>query len=693
MKVPLLAAFVLIGFETAAQQQEPARIIADKFEYGEDGSSFRAIGNVLVGVGEHRLSADEIRYDGTQIIVMGKLVYSDGVGTRIIADGAKLSDDFADGAFDEVYALLGSKLQIVADQAVIHNEAVTSFDNSAVTACQVCENGEIPLWHVRSASKIHSKETQQIYLRDALFYIRGIPVFYLPWLSFPSPEVKRQDGFLPPTFRTSRSEGTSVTVPYYKTLGPYADVTLSPYISSRRRLTLAADYRQRFRNGSLDVSGSLSRDRGEADELRSYARADGKFRLPADYILSFSATGVSDSTYLDDFGISSDGHLTNQIQLERRKGAQFFLVERNFYKPLINRNTRFQPSRSTYFEVEQRLRFAGGFGSLQLESEVIDEALPAGKIMHSAATVSWDRRWNTGFGPVLSVKGRLRASIDRQNTQFTSGPTRSSMGGDIVLAAVWPLVRSSGRFEQIMEPMAQIVWSSPESGRPADSGRSYAVLDDTSLYSIDRLPGLRDRERGLRLNLGMRHTVFGPESTVWEFFAGRVFRRADLGQFSEASGLSGVESDTVAAMHLTLAGGFRYSQNLLIGNDGGIRATEALATLQRRQFDVSVGYLDAERDLSTNMTSDARSVAMTSEFRINRSWSALIEAEYDIMKEAKRSAELNFRYRNECATATVTLGHSLAAASGGADETTLGLTVQIGNFTQKGTRLCGQVFR
>ena len=51
---------------------------------------------------------------------------------------------------------------------------------------------------------------------------------YFPKFFHPDPTVKRRSGFLKPQFNSSQTLGSSLYVPYFKTLGPSKDLTFNP---------------------------------------------------------------------------------------------------------------------------------------------------------------------------------------------------------------------------------------------------------------------------------------------------------------------------------------------------------------------------------------------------------------------------------------------------------------------------------
>ena len=54
-----------------------------------------------------------------------------------------------------------------------------------------------------------------IYYKNVVVKIYAVPVLYFPYFFHPDPTVKRQSGFLAPSFSNSKSLGASFKVPYF----------------------------------------------------------------------------------------------------------------------------------------------------------------------------------------------------------------------------------------------------------------------------------------------------------------------------------------------------------------------------------------------------------------------------------------------------------------------------------------------
>ena len=88
-------------------------------------------------------------------------------------------------------------------------------------------------------------------LKHGFFYIKDIPVFYLPWLIYPA-KRERQTGFLMPSTASSSLRGIDFRLPFFLNISPSVDATISPRFCSRRAFQTGLEFRY---NPSDDLKG------------------------------------------------------------------------------------------------------------------------------------------------------------------------------------------------------------------------------------------------------------------------------------------------------------------------------------------------------------------------------------------------------------------------------------------------------
>jgi LPS-assembly protein len=103
---------------------------------------------------------------------------------------------------------------------------------------------------------------------NALLVFQGMPILYLPFMTFPL-NNERKSGFLPPSFGSSSQSGAEVAVPYYWNIAPNTDATLTPKLYSKRGLQLGAELRYLRRSAVGQLDAEILPDDRKAEATRS----------------------------------------------------------------------------------------------------------------------------------------------------------------------------------------------------------------------------------------------------------------------------------------------------------------------------------------------------------------------------------------------------------------------------------------
>lgn len=158
--------------------------------------------------------------------------------------------------------------------------------------------------------------------RHASLVFLGMPVFYLPYLSFPISD-ERKSGFLIPRVGRSDKSGTEIAAPYYLNLAPNYDDTLTPRYLSQRGWQLQNEFRYLTRRseGKLDLE-ALPNDRMENRDDRAAGAYLHRHVFDSRWSGNVDVRAVSDRQYFEDFGdnlgITSQTHLPQNAQVDYR---------------------------------------------------------------------------------------------------------------------------------------------------------------------------------------------------------------------------------------------------------------------------------------------------------------------------------------------------------------------------------------
>jgi len=111
--------------------------------------------------------------------------------------------------------------------------------------------------------------------KNSILKIYDVPVLYFPKFFHPDPSVKRRSGFLQPQFNNSEILGSSLYVPYFKTLGPDKDLTFKPTFFEKLskfekdKYILQSEYRKKGKNSSFVADLAFLRDYKSASDSKT----------------------------------------------------------------------------------------------------------------------------------------------------------------------------------------------------------------------------------------------------------------------------------------------------------------------------------------------------------------------------------------------------------------------------------------
>ncbi|PIE45735.1 MAG: hypothetical protein CSA44_01950 [Gammaproteobacteria bacterium] len=198
----------------------------------------------------------------------------------------------------------------------------TDTENLTNATYSTCP-GKKKSWSVK-AKEIHlDHSTGMGSAWHTTFRIKDVPVFYLPYFSFPIDD-RRRTGFLIPSGNLSESRGLDLTIPYYINIAPNQDATLYPRLMSKRGFMLGAEYRYLLPSLSGTVAGSyMDNDRKSTLTKRWAFKTEHHYQPNNHFSIYGKYQRVSDKNYLNDFNDSLD--LSNKTFLDSELTATYTL--------------------------------------------------------------------------------------------------------------------------------------------------------------------------------------------------------------------------------------------------------------------------------------------------------------------------------------------------------------------------------
>ena len=215
---------------------------------------------------------------------------------------------------------------------------------ASYTVCNMCQ-GKSPLWRIDARKVNYDAKGQNINYNDAVLRVKNIPIFYVPFLSHPSPEVKRRSGILMTSMGSSAYLGKYIQPTYFIDVSDNTDVLLSPYFTEDGDVVFGGQYRQYFYNGHINAQGTYLKDKVETKDDSYYSKfkrpdnrgslfLDARYEINDYWVSNLDLNYVSDVFYLRDLNLpdDDDAWLTSKLSFERFKGRDYAAIEGYYYK-------------------------------------------------------------------------------------------------------------------------------------------------------------------------------------------------------------------------------------------------------------------------------------------------------------------------------------------------------------------------
>ncbi|MGH9603903.1 MAG: LPS-assembly protein LptD, partial [Terriglobales bacterium] len=292
----------------AAPQGEDVTIRAREQE--KAGDVFKLRGEVEIRYRDFIFRADQVTYDTAsgQITATGKVSFEGGPhDENIQADRASYNVRTESGEFHNVSGTTGLRFAgrgvtlTTTNPLAFRGRLVEKLGrgryivhDGQVTSCEIPN----PKWTF-NATRVVVDVDDRARIYNATFRVKKVPVFYFPFAAHPVGRLKRQSGFLTPTFGTSSRKGIILGESFYWAVNRSLDITLGAEYWSSRGWAQHGEMRARpNENTSIHASYFGVLDRGLAPTNQDQGGQDVHLTVEA---APFGFRGVANLNYLSSF--------------------------------------------------------------------------------------------------------------------------------------------------------------------------------------------------------------------------------------------------------------------------------------------------------------------------------------------------------------------------------------------------------
>ncbi len=301
------------GLDPAAS---PLRSSADTTEL--QGNSLATLsGDVFVEEGYRRLRADKVTYnrETRQMELSGNLMLREP-GLLIKAERAEINSEDGSGLLAPAdYLLHDLHIRGGADEIYKREDDKLELTRAFYTHCEP----DNTTWQLQTSRLILDREEGVGTATHARLKVKGVPLFYSPWLQFPIDD-RRRSGLLWPSYSNTSTGGIDIAVPYYLNLAPNYDATFTPRFISNRGVIAESEVRWLNRYGAWVGSGSYLANEEDTNADRWLVALAERGRIGDRIRTRIDFTRVSDDQFFNDLStrgleVSRTTHLDQLAEL------------------------------------------------------------------------------------------------------------------------------------------------------------------------------------------------------------------------------------------------------------------------------------------------------------------------------------------------------------------------------------------
>ncbi|KZL12502.1 LPS-assembly protein LptD precursor [Pseudovibrio axinellae] len=711
----------------AVDTSQPMMLEALELQYDFDNDIIVAFGGVEIYFDNYTLQADRVTYnrkDG-KFSAHGNVRMTEPDGNLILADNLTLSDDFSEGFIQALQIDTPQFTHFIAESAERSGDNVTTLNNGTYSVYQKAPKP--PLWQIKSTTIIHNQQERRIYFEGASIELFGHTIAKVPYFSIADPSVGRKSGFLLPRFIAKNRLGYGTAIPYYWSLSPTYDMTVTVTPLTKQGVLGQLDWRQKFDRGSYNISvGGISQADpneflGSSGDVRGrfIVHTDGSFNLSSLWKTGWDITYATDRAFREDYGFAQFGSADEVSKLYLKGQTQRNLFDANAYAFQLTQENNPDPTQpmnpvgpftpvnddlqekqpyvhpsidnSIYFEksiLGGQLNYDGNLTSLTRETtdafsvNGVDRFRGVeGTFTRLSANLTWQRTFIDPLGQVFTpfayAKTNLYflANADENVTELSDDAVVFRGMPAVGLEYRYPFLSSFNGGNQIIEPVAQLIVRPNETsiGELPNEDAQSIVFDASTLFEWDKFSGFDRNEGGTRANIGLQYKLQFDQGSFVSALFGRSFQLAGENSYSvpgilDATGDSGLQttgSDYVTSLYFDTNTGFRIGGNARFNeHDFGVARTEISASGRYGPASTVLSYAYLAERPDAGIDEQRSEVVGALNLNLQENWRLFGSLRYDIINENIVQDTVGVGYDDEGFSASISYGEDRSRNNG-----------------------------
>ena len=564
----------------------------------------------------------------------------------------------------------------------------TVINNGIFTSCKINDN--CPPWSIKAEKITHDKVKKDIFYTNAILRIYDVPVLYFPKFFHPDPSVKRRDGFLQPQFNNSETLGSSLYIPYFKTLGYDKDLTFKPTFFEKLsklkkdKYLLQSEFRKKGKNSSLiadfaflgDYYSTSDKKTKNVNHLFLNYTNNLEIQNFTDSVFDAKIERVTNDTYLKVFqNVFPKSNYFQGGQTQLNSNLKFYLEQEDqnlstgieIYESLgTKKSDRYQYS-LPYYDFSKNLNaiFLNDYGgSLNFTSNGNNHLKNTNNLTTTVANnlnySSIDFISNLGFKNNFYFYLKNLNSIGKNDNTYTSSAQIDGMS-IFKFDTSFPLLRSKNLVEENLTPKISLRIN-PGNNMNDYSGSS-AIINANNVFDINRLGISNDFETGKSLTFGIDYKYDPIEESqsdnqkdaYLEFKLATVIRDQNESEIPQSSTINRKNSNLFGSINNNLLNNTNLNYHFSLDNDMKTLDSHSIGTeISINNFVTSFNYIEQR-----NLIGSTHLISNTTEYKLDDNTSLKFATRRNKEIDLTEFYDLSYEYKNDCLTAALRFNKTL----------------------------------
>ena len=528
--------------------------------------------------------------------------------------------------------------------------------------------------------------------KNAILKVYDVPVLYFPKFFHPDPSVKRRSGFLQPQFNNSETLGSSLYIPYFKTLGPDKDFTIKPTFFEKLtkfekdKYILQSEFRKKGKNSSLiadfaflrdykSLTGSKNKTKNinhlflnYSNDLKNPNYVESKFEAQIEKVTNDTYLKVFQNNLFDTPVMPGNQTTMNSnIKLYLEKEDQNLTTGVEVYENLgIKHSDRYQYT-LPYYDFSKNLNSLitdnSINGSLNFYSSGTNKLSNTNNLR---TTVVNDFNYSSNdFISKLGFKNNFELylknlnSVGKNDSIYTSNAQIDGMS-ILKIDTSYPLIKSKNTVEETLTP--KISFRVNPGNNMDNYSASSKNISASSAFNLNRLGLSNDFEAGRSLTFGLDYKFDLLEdiqnedvkNKYLELKLATVVRDQFENDIPISSTINKKNSDLFGSINNQLFDNINLTYNFSLDNDMKTINSNSIETeISINNFITTFNFIEQRNEIgSTHLLSNI------TEYQLNDNTSLKFSTRRNKKINLTEYYDLSYEYKNDCLTAALKFNKS-----------------------------------